>query len=148
MTSAQAAWDEARAMRVFDRNQSWDLGSGTMREVTERAYAQQPRWDFVEHLRRQAAWSEQTFGPGPRTAGVCDHIRKELAEIEADPTDVREWIDVVILALDGAWRCGATPEEIVAALAAKQARNEARVWSDWRTADPNKAIEHDRTVGG
>lgn len=49
------------------------------------------------------------------------------------------------IALDGAWRCGATPEEIVAALAAKQARNEARVWSDWRTADPNKAIEHDRT---
>lgn len=102
-------------------------------------------FDFETHLRRQAAWSEQTCGPGPRTTGIVDHIRKELAEIEADPTDVREWIDVVILALDGAWRCGATPEEIVAALAAKQARNEARTWPDWRTADPNKAIEHDRS---
>ena len=27
----------------------------------------------------------------------------------------------------------------------KQTRNEARVWPDWRTADPSKALEHDRT---
>jgi hypothetical protein len=83
---------------------------------------------------------------GPRTAGVCDHIRKELTEIEADPADLNEWVDVIILALDGAWRCGAEPAEIIAAVKAKQARNEARTWPDWRTADPDKAIEHDRTT--
>ena len=33
----------------------------------------------------------------------------------------------------------------VHAIMAKQARNEARVWPDWRTADPDKAIEHDRS---
>ena len=102
-------------------------------------------FDMVAHLYRQQNWSEQTFGPGYRTQGVIDHIRKELIEIEADPSDISEWIDVVILALDGAWRVGATPEKIVAALVAKQVKNESRKWPDWRTADPNKAIEHDRS---
>ncbi len=102
-------------------------------------------FDFHVHLARQAAWSEKTFGPGARTKGVCDHIRKELLEIEADPSDLREWIDVVILGLDGAWRCGGTPEQIIAGIVAKQTKNEGRYWPDWRTADPDKAIEHDRS---
>lgn len=99
-------------------------------------------FDFLAHLARQRAFSEKTFGPGERTQGVCDHIRKELGEIEKAPLDLEEWIDVVILALDGAWRCGGTPEQILATLQAKQAKNEARQWPDWRTADPNKAITH------
>jgi hypothetical protein len=103
-------------------------------------------FDMLVHLARQRAWSEKTFGPGARTKGVVDHIRKELTEIEADPTDLTEWIDVVILALDGAWRAGGSPEQIIATIAAKQAKNEKRVWPDWRTADPDKAIEHDRTA--
>jgi hypothetical protein len=102
-------------------------------------------FDMLVHLRRQRAWSERTFGPGARTAGVLDHIRKELIKIESEPTDTSEWIDVVILALDGAWRAGASPEQIIAALQAKQAKNESRVWPDWRTAPADQAIEHDRT---
>src|SRR5262245_26420143 len=73
-------------------------------------------FDFRAHLQRQREWSERTFGPGPRTAGVLDHIRKELREIEAEPTDLREWIDVAILALDGAWRAGFDPDEIIDSL--------------------------------
>jgi hypothetical protein len=96
------------------------------------------------HLHRQRAFSLATFGPGRRTEGVVDHIRKELKEIEAAPEDLSEWIDVVLLALDGAWRSGATPEQIVDALQAKQLKNERRNWPDWRTADPNRAIEHVR----
>ncbi len=59
-------------------------------------------YDLVAHLYRQREFSLRTFGPGPRTAGVIDHIRKELREIEADPLDLEEWIDVVLLAFDGA----------------------------------------------
>jgi len=99
-------------------------------------------FDLIAHLRRQCEFSLHTFGPGERTDGLIDHIIKELDEIESDPTDLSEWIDVVILALDGAWRIGATPEQIVAALVAKQTKNEAREWPDWRTAAPGKAIEH------
>lgn len=104
-----------------------------------------PDFCLVSHLVLQRRWSEETFGPGPRTAGVVDHIRKELEEIEADPADLSEWIDVVLLALDGAWRAGHSPQAIVRALEDKQRKNEARDWPDWRTADTDKAIEHRKT---
>jgi len=108
------------------------------------------RFDLVQHLYRQAAFSARTFGPGDRTTGVCDHIRKELIEVQdaensGTPT-LPEWIDVIILGFDGAWRSGATPEQIVAALESKHGRNEHRIWPDWRTADPTKAIEHVRAA--
>lgn len=105
-------------------------------------------YDLIAHLHRQRKWSEKTFGPGVRTAGVLDHITKELAEIRDSPVDLEEWIDVVILALDGAWRAGHAPETIVETLATKQRKNESRQWPDWRTADPDKAIEHVRDAGG
>lgn len=105
-------------------------------------------FDLVAHLQRQRDFSLKTFGPGPRTKGVVDHIRKELAEIEADPADIMEWVDVIILAFDGAWRAGWEPQAIVDAIVAKQTKNEARQWPDWRTADPDKAIEHVRAEGG
>lgn len=101
-------------------------------------------FDLISHIERAKAFSERTFGPGARTAGVIAHIRKELAEIEAAPADLSEWIDVVILALDGAWRTGFSAEQIVAALAAKQSKNEARKWPDWRTAPADGPIEHVR----
>lgn len=96
------------------------------------------------HLAHQRQWSERTFGPGRRTQGVLDHIRKELKEIEDDPDDLSEWVDVVILALDGAWRHGWEPQQIIDAIKAKQAKNEARTWPDWRTMSPDEAIEHVR----
>lgn len=106
----------------------------------------QPSFDILAHLRRQAAFSERTFGPGARTAGVCDHIRKELIEVEESAGSLAEWVDVIILAFDGAWRTGASPEQIIEAIVAKQTRNEARTWPDWRTAEPGKAIEHVRNA--
>lgn len=125
-----------------------DLGMTVHHEVehlTRSITMNTPTFDLIAHLQRQREWSERTFGPGARAAGVIDHIRKELIEIESAPEDLSEWIDVVILALDGAWRSGASSQEIAEALAAKQAKNESRVWPDWRTADPDKAIEHDRS---
>lgn len=104
-----------------------------------------PGLNLVGHLYRQRSFSEKTFGPGARTKGVLDHLRKELQEIEKKPQDLSEWIDVVLLALDGAWRAGHSPEEIAKALAAKQKKNEQRKWPDWRTQSPDKAIEHDRS---
>lgn len=101
-------------------------------------------FDLRSHLKRQREWSEKTFGSDSRAKGVVDHIRKELLEIEADPKDLTEWIDVVILALDGAWRAGYSPDEIIRAIVSKQTRNENRTWPDWRNGSPDKAIEHVR----
>lgn len=104
-------------------------------------------YDLVAHLHRQRAFSEKTFGPGARHQAVIDHIKRELKEIEKEPADIFEWIDVVLLALDGAWRAGHTPEAIAFALEAKQTKNEGREWPDWRTQDPNKGIGHIKRSG-
>ncbi len=94
------------------------------------------------HLYRQRGFSLETFGPGDRLAGVLDHIRKELTEIEAHPDDVSEWADLLILGLDGALRRGFHAQEILDAIEAKQCVNEQRQWPDWRTAPEGQAIEH------
>lgn len=83
---------------------------------------------LTEYIRQQEEWSARTFGHSTRTKGITAHIRKELLEIEAAPHDVEEWIDVVILALDGAWRAGYSPVQIVDALEAKQAKNFRRTY--------------------
>src|SRR4051812_30372323 len=103
-----------------------------------------PRHSFIAHLQTQREFSLHAFGPGDRAKGIVDHIRKELIEVEAKPADVMEWVDIVLLALDGAWRAGHQPEQIWLAINEKQARNQSRIWPDWRLADPEKAIEHVR----
>jgi hypothetical protein len=102
-------------------------------------------FDLTAHIHRQRDFSLMTFGPGDRAAGVVDHIRKELVEIEKAPGDLSEWVDVILLAIDGAHRAGHSPEAICLGLDAKQIKNEGRAWPDWRTAEPGKAIEHVRT---
>lgn len=100
----------------------------------------------ANHIDRQRAFSEATFGPGSRLHGVTDHIAKELVEVrEAAPNNLDEWVDVIILAFDGAWRTGANSQAIIDAIKAKQTRNEQRSWPDWRTAKPGEAIEHIRS---
>lgn len=101
------------------------------------------QFNFEDFLHRRNVFSLDTFGPGKRHQPVIDHIRKELVEIEATPDDLEEWIDVLLLAFDGAWRCtGAQPEEVIEMLEYKVLKNQNRKWPDWRTADPDKAIEH------
>lgn len=122
------------AAALRSREDGFSAGTGYRRRT----------FDLIAHLERQRQFSFRTFGPGNRTKGVVDHIRKELREIEAAPHDLKEWVDVILLALDGAWRCGHSPEQIATGIDVVQTRNEGRTWPDWRTADPDKAIEHDR----
>lgn len=81
------------------------------------------------YLRDQIEWSRATFGTDQRTVGICNHIRSELHEIEADPADVKEWIDVLILAMDGYWRAGGNPHDLFSLLLEKQRVNFARQWA-------------------
>jgi hypothetical protein len=83
---------------------------------------------IVDYIERQIAWSRRTFGSGRRTLGIIKHIQKELGEIAVEPTSLEEWIDVMILAIDGAWRSGYSPADIVDMLSHKQVVNMARQW--------------------
>lgn len=108
--------------------------------------------DLIEHLKRQIAFSRATFGPGERTKGVCEHIRRELAEVEGSNGSPEEWVDVAILALDGLTRSlvardfGHAGAAIRAAamIAQKQETNEMRDWPDWRGQSEDAPIEHVR----
>lgn len=94
---------------------------------------------WQQFIERQQEWSEKTFGPGPRTQGVTEHIEKEIAEIRAKPFDTEEWIDVILLGLDGYWRSGG--RNVEAALEAKAQKNFARKWN---VPEDGKAVEHIR----
>lgn len=96
----------------------------------------------AKHIDKQRVWSLETFGPGDRTYGLISHITKELAEIENDPQDLYEWVDVIILALDGAWRSGFDSQRIIDAIIEKQDINYKRNWPDWRGYSNGEAIEH------
>ncbi len=96
--------------------------------------------DLAAFFDAKAAWSRATFGIGHR-AGVIAHIRDELKEIENAPSDLTEWVDVVLLAMDGASRsAGADGASFVAALIAKQQRNECRTWPS--DVPPGAATHH------
>ena len=107
---------------------------------------------LAAYITRQEEWSAKTFGHGVRTKGITAHIRKELLEIEAAPHDVEEWVDVVILALDGAWRAGYSPEQICAALDAKQAKNFQRTYpmplSDDHPGEHIREVSNTKPSGG
>ena len=100
-------------------------------------------YSFAVYIRDQMAWSERTFGPGRRTKGLIEHIRKELLEIEAAPDDLEEWIDIIILGIDGAWRTGTDVADIVESMERKQHKNFSRQWGPNQGED--HAIEHVRT---
>lgn len=116
-------------------------------------------FDLEAHLTRQMVFSRATFGPGARTDGVLDHMTKEIEEVRKSNGSADEWVDLVILALDGLtrelWSIGqnkglAHEIAIVACwmIRDKQGRNELRNWPDWRTAPKDKAIEHVRDKDG
>ena len=97
---------------------------------------------MTEYIRRHREWSQKTFGDVATPESVTKHIRKELDEIIANPSDLMEWVDVIILAIDGAWRFAkAEPEEIWLALLRKQAVNRSR---EWPTPVPGEPTEHKR----
>lgn len=82
----------------------------------------------TETLDRNKEWSGNTFGWSARVIGITEHIRSELQEVIDSNGALSEWVDVIILGFDGAWRSGATSQEILNALEAKYQKNFKRVW--------------------
>lgn len=96
-----------------------------------------------DYIEKQIEWSKVTFKDHPNIDSILDHIRKELKEIEQNPTDPYEWIDLIILAIEGAWRIANLSEHgIEQYLIQKQLINKQRNWPDVTTFPKGKAIEH------
>ena len=117
--------------------------------------------DMLDFFERRQEWSFETFGP-PSHRGPCgplEHLIKEASEALEEAkkaTDLlpgwsherlsEEIIDCLFLVFDAADRAGMTYAEMSRTGMAKLRKNQARTWPDWRGADPNKAIEHDRSA--
>ena len=95
-----------------------------------------------ELVSKQRAFSKATFGPGSRLEGVISHIERELKEIRKTPQDPAEWADLILLALDGAWRQGVGAHALADAVEFKIHENESRRWPDWRNFKASEAVEH------
>lgn len=99
-------------------------------------------------IREIILWQRKTFGPGANSARAVDHLYKELTEVVESGGSPDEWVDVLFLALDGLSRSLDSDNgteaffKVQDKLSEKLDINYARKWPDWRTADPNKAIEH------
>jgi hypothetical protein len=105
--------------------------------------------DMLDFFERQQEWSYETFGPpsvrGP--IGPLKHLEKEAREAytEEDPEKRKEEIaDCLFLVFDAAHRAGMSYAELSMVAMAKLKKNKARTWPDWRNADPNSAVEHER----
>lgn len=95
-------------------------------------------------------WSEDTFGKndeqrGPNASTICEHIRKELEEVLVDPRDLTEWVDIILLAMDGYHRYGGRSIHID--LEKKQAVNYMRKWPDPAQRKPGEITEHIKEPG-
>lgn len=115
--------------------------------VMEEMSAEPSRFDLISEYEKHRAFSLATFGPGPRLNGVLAHLAKEMDEVRKDPTDVDEWIDLMILSLDGAWRNTGLPiHVIVSRFKAKLEKIRRRSYPDWRTVGQDAPIEHVRGI--
>lgn len=105
------------------------------------------------YLTRHINWSKRTFGSGSKTTGLTKHIEKECQEIReacdqiavSQDEILAEWIDIIILALDGYWRAGGKPHLLMAHLIQKQDINIARKWPPSVDGEP---CEHIREEAG
>ena len=96
-------------------------------------------------VRRQADFSRRAFGPGKRTNGIIAHIQEECEEVVESGHDIRECVDVLILALDLCWRSGANPDDVEKELLAKMEKNEFRSWPPAGSVSQDEKINHNRT---
>jgi len=102
--------------------------------------------DFSDLVDEQREFSEAKFGTteqrGP--TGPLKHLAKEVEETLANPGDIKEWGDLLILWLDGLRRAGFKPHEAVKAAREKIKENWTREWPPFDPARANEAVEHVR----
>jgi len=97
-------------------------------------------------IKRQQTFALKAFGEGDHSKGLLEHIKKEVIEIYEDASDTEEWVDIIILAMEGAWRTGASPKDIADIFNLKMSKNERRAWPAIGSIEPGKPIEHLRAV--
>lgn len=102
-------------------------------------------FSFLNFVERKMEHSTKTW-PNQSLLGVLAHVRKECDEIECEPLDSEEWVDLILLGIDGACRSGLTPEGLIWTLQHKLDINLSREWPE--PPSPDSPGEHNRSVDG
>ncbi len=86
-------------------------------------------FNIKEFFDTKLAWSRDTYGD-LSSKTIIDHLHKEIIEASYDPKDILEWVDIILLAIDGAGRfANADGATFVEALKKKFEINRKRTWS-------------------
>lgn len=84
------------------------------------------------------AFTDKTFGHST-VASKMAHLKEECDEVTADPQDLHEWADCLILLLDAARRAGHNIDDLHKAVSEKMDINKKR---NWGTADQDGVVRH------
>jgi hypothetical protein len=99
----------------------------------------------TNYLDRLCEWSRITFGEGKRTFGITKKIEGELGEICSDPNDLMEWVDVIMLAMDGFYRAGGNQDRLGEMLEEKLRINRKRTYPK---PIGDEAVQHEEEKPG
>jgi len=83
------------------------------------------------------------FGSPPRTRNIIDEITSNLEDIADHPLELNNWVDIIFLAFDGAWRAGYEPSTIIRGIKSKQAVIEGQLPYE---AQPTQPTTHEDGV--
>ena len=96
-------------------------------------------WDFFKVMENWAKWSDSVWGENRPPNGTVNHLVEEAAELAENPTDIMEYVDVIMLAVDGLRQAGFDFAEFTDAAIKKLAINKAR---EWGPVDENGVSRH------
>lgn len=83
--------------------------------------------DFIALGDSAWRWSRKTFGDRSALAPIR-HLKREVLEMEANPKDLEEYADGLLLILDASRRAGHSPAQLLKAAWVKLAKNRKRKW--------------------
>lgn len=93
-------------------------------------------------------WADATFGTPDKRGpiGPLKHLAKEAGEAQANPKDLTEYADCLLLILDASRRAGFTPMQLVVAGQDKLQVNKTRKWATPTSDEPVEHVRDDKSI--
>ena len=90
---------------------------------------------------QQGLWADETFGYGRKPRLILNHLKREVEEAIADPTDPIEYADCLLLLLDAARNAGIDGDQLI-----EYAYDKLKINTSPKWGSPNEdgSIEHIR----
>lgn len=143
-------YESVNIIRLFKKLQEADVIKGEEKEIMDEIKLYEnyytPKIIDKKLLNEFRKWNLKTFGPGNRTSGTIDHIKRELIEIEENPFDIYEWFDIIMLSINGAIRHGHSSQDIINAFHKKFEINKNRKWKNFEDVPEGEAITHIKEI--